>query len=126
MKPTQIAIKSTYKDFPELKELLENSEYVKDGYFIVNNHKWFAEGIPNFLKFKINHSSQSGVHIKRIEVKLSRSSVDGRSEIENERIDSQWKNHPKDILGKGVDTKYFQEGHFVSKVACQVCSGFWT
>ncbi|MDG3131938.1 hypothetical protein MKL26_02700 [Streptococcus suis] len=115
LKPTQAAIKSTYEDFPELKELLENSEYVKDGYFIVNNHKWFTEGFPHFLKFKINHSSKTGIYLKRIEVKLSRSTVDDRSEKENEAIDSRWKNHPKDILGKGVSTKYFQEGHLLAK-----------
>ena len=124
LKPTQAAIKSAYEDFHELKELLENSEYVKDGYFIVNNHKWFTKGFPNFLKFKINHNSKSGVHIKRIEVKLSRSSVDGRSEKENEVIDSRWKNHPKDILGKGIPTKYFQEGHLLARSLVKYAQDF--
>ena len=50
--PTQNAIKRTYEDFPELKEVLEQSEYVKGGYFIVNNHKWFTERFPHKPQLK--------------------------------------------------------------------------
>ena len=113
--PTQNAIKRTYGDFPELKEVLEQSEYVKDGYFIVNNHKWFTERFPHFLKFKIKHSSKPGICLKRIETKLSDSFVKDRSKEENEAIDSRWKNHPKVVFGKGVSTNNFQEGHLLAK-----------
>ena len=43
LKPSVLDIKQTYFNYPELKNLLENSSYDDSGFFILNNNKMFDD-----------------------------------------------------------------------------------
>ena len=73
LKPSALDIKQTYSDYPELKNLLENSSYDDGGFFILNNNKMFDDDKrPSICQHKIILDEIQNIEIKTIKVLLSK------------------------------------------------------
>lgn len=58
-------------DYPELKELLDNSEYLEGGCYILNQNEAFMKEVPLFYNYKIKHEHIDR-YISRVKVDLSK------------------------------------------------------
>ena len=73
LKPSALDIKQTYSDYPELKNLLENSLDDDGGFYILNNNKMFDDDKwPSICQHKVILDEKQNIEIKTIKVLLSK------------------------------------------------------
>lgn len=108
LKPSVLDIKQAYFDYPELKNLLENSSYDDGGFFILNNNKMFDDDKwPSICQHKIILDEIQNIEIKTIKVLLSKRFYKNKdnSEVSETHKDKkgkylEWTIKPDNVYGK--------------------------
>ena len=141
LKPSVLDIKQAYFDYPELKNLLENSSYDDGDFFILNNNKMFdADKRPSICQHKIILDEIQNIEIKTIKVLLSKrfNKTKDNSEVSETHKDKkgkylEWTIKPNNVYGKqqiDIDCSVcssediFNRGHLIADSIIGYCNEF--
>lgn len=141
LKPSVLNIKQAYFNYPELKNLLENSSYDNGGFFILNNNMMFDDDKwPSICQHKIILDEIQNIEIKTIKVLLSKRFNKNKdnseaSEIHKEKKGKylEWTTKPDNVYGKqqiDIDCSVcpsddiFNRGHLIADSIIGYCNEF--
>lgn len=141
LKPSVLNIKQAYLNYPELKNLLENSSYDNGGFFILNNNMMFDDDKwPSICQHKIILDEIQNIEIKTIKVLLSKRFNKNKdnseaSETHKEKKGKylEWTTKPDNVYGKqqiDIDCSVcpsddiFNRGHLIADSIIGYCNEF--
>ena len=141
LKPSVLNIKQAYFNYPELKNLLENSPYDNGGFFILNNNMMFDDDKwPSICQHKIILDEIQNIEIKTIKVLLSKRFNKNKdnseaSETHKEKKGKylEWTTKPDNVYGKqqiDIDCSVcpsddiFNRGHLIADSIIGYCNEF--
>ena len=141
LKPSVLNIKQAYFNYPELKNLLENSSYDNGGFFILNNNMMFDDDKwPSICQHKIILDEIQNIEIKTIKVLLSNRFNKNKdnseaSETHKEKKGKylEWTTKPDNVYGKqqiDIDCSVcpsddiFNRGHLIADSIIGYCNEF--
>ena len=141
LKPSVLDIKQAYFDYPELKNLLENSSYDNGGFFILNNNMMFDDDKwPSICQLKIILDEKQNIEIKTIKVLLSKRFNKNKDNSESSETHKgkkgkylDWSTKPDNVYGnKQIDIDcsvyssedIFNRGHLIADSIIDYCDEF--
>lgn len=141
LKPSELDIEQAYFDYPQLKNLLENSLYDDGGFYILNNNKMFDDDKrPSICQHKIILDEKQNIEIKTIKVLLSKrfnKNKDNSKSSETHKGKKwkylDWSTKPDNVYGKkqiDIDCSVypsediFNRGHLIADSIIDYCDEF--
>lgn len=111
-------------DYPELKELLENSEYLEGGCYILNQNEAFMKEVPLFYNYKIKHK-QIDRYISRIKVDLSKCNDQSYNTKSKKHDNTYGWFRIKEQFSQGDRVNYFHRGHLIGHAISEYTKDFY-